>query len=136
MITLHVTLTILITYRFLKRFYINKIDDLATKCGLFKSENCVPIFYMAFFLFKIGVTGLAIRYLRIAAFLPVQYMQKLLPPSLPLIIITCHTPPHYTLYISVLLVDACSMIVVFTNKIDMLSANFNWKREVNLDLNQ
>ena len=82
MITLHVTLTILITYRFLKRFYINKIDDLATKCGLFKSENCVPIFYMAFFLFKIGVTDLAIRYLRIAAFLPVQYMQTLLSPSL------------------------------------------------------
>ena len=83
MITLHVTLTILITYRFLKRFYINKIDGLATKCGLFKSENCVPIFYMAFFLFKIGVTDLAIRYLRIAAFLPVRYMQTLLPPSLP-----------------------------------------------------
>ena len=37
---------------------------------------------MAFFLLHIGVTGLAIRYLRIAAFLPVRYMQTLLPPSL------------------------------------------------------
>ena len=38
---------------------------------------------MAFFLLHIGVTGLAIRYLRIATFLPVRYMQTLLPPSLP-----------------------------------------------------
>ena len=37
---------------------------------------------MAFFLLNIGVTSLATRYLRIAVFLPVRYMQTLLPPSL------------------------------------------------------